>query len=96
MTYGLEAANSQTGSKDGYPAAVYFFFGSVALFSAALDVRMIVRGGVFGAHRIARHLWRMCFALLIGATSQFSSISGGSSGGTSFSNCGREQAGVAG
>jgi hypothetical protein len=30
---------------------------------------MIVRGGVFGARRIARHLWRMCMALLFAALS---------------------------
>src|SRR5713226_949475 len=65
VTYGLEAANSQTGLKDGYPAGAYFIFGSLALLFAAGDVRMLVRGGVFGAHRIARHLWRMCFALFI-------------------------------
>jgi hypothetical protein len=37
----------------------------------ALDLRMILRGGVFGAQRIARHLWRMCVALLITAASFF-------------------------
>ncbi len=58
--YGLEVANSQTGSKDGYPAGAYFIFGSVALLFAAGDVRMLVRGGISGAQRIARHLWRMC------------------------------------
>jgi uncharacterized membrane protein len=71
VTYGLEAANSQTGLKDGYPAGAYFIFGSVALLFAAGDVRMLVRGGVFGAHRIARHLCRMCFALFIAAGSLF-------------------------
>jgi len=35
-----------------------------------LDVRMMARG-IQGAHRIARHLWRMCFALFIAATSFF-------------------------
>jgi uncharacterized membrane protein len=67
--YGLGAASSQTGSKDGVPAGMYFFLGSVALLSAAGDVRMLMRGGIFGAHRIARHLWRMCFALFIAAGS---------------------------
>jgi amino acid permease len=71
VTYGVEAASSQTGSKDGIPAGMYFFLGSVALVSAAGDVRMLVRGGVFGAQRIARHLWRMCFALFIAAGSLF-------------------------
>jgi hypothetical protein len=32
---------------------------------------MLVRGGVFGAKRIARHLWRMCFGLFIAAGSFF-------------------------
>ena len=32
---------------------------------------MLLRGGVFGAQRIARHLWRMCFGLFIAAGSFF-------------------------
>lgn len=71
VTFGLEALYSQTGLKDGYPAALYFIWGSVALLCAVGDVRMLVRGGVFGAHRIARHLWRMSFALFIAAGSFF-------------------------
>jgi hypothetical protein len=71
VIYGLAAANSQTGLKDGYPAAAYFIFGSVALLFAAGDVRILVRGGVSGAQRIARHVGRMCFALFIAAGSFF-------------------------
>jgi uncharacterized membrane protein len=71
MTYGFEAANSPTGLKDGVPAGMYFFLGSVALLSAAGDIRMLVGGGVFGVHRIARHLWRMCFSLFIATGSFF-------------------------
>jgi uncharacterized membrane protein len=71
LTYGFEVANSPTGPKDGIPAGMYFFLGSVALLSAAGDVRMLVRGGVFGVHRIARHLWRMCFSLFIATGSFF-------------------------
>jgi hypothetical protein len=69
VTWGLEAARSQTGLKDGYPPFLYFVFGSIALLFAASDVRMIVRGGVVGAQRIARHLWRMCLALLFAMVS---------------------------
>ena len=69
--YGLEAANSPTGSKDGFPAVAYFIFGSVALLFAAGDVRMLMRGGVSGTQRIARHLRRMCYALFIAAGSLF-------------------------
>jgi hypothetical protein len=41
------------------------------LLAAAGDVRMLLRGGIFGAKRIARHLWRMCFGLFIAAGSFF-------------------------
>jgi hypothetical protein len=34
-------------------------------------VDMLLRGGVLGAKRIARHLWRMCFGLFIAAGSFF-------------------------
>jgi uncharacterized membrane protein len=69
VVYGLEAANAQTGLKDGEPAAGYFAFGTIALISAALDARLIVHGGQVGAHRLARHLWRMCFPMLIAVVS---------------------------
>lgn len=71
LIFGLEAANSARGLKDGFPAAAYFGFGSVALCFAGSDIRMLVRGGVSGAQRIARHLWRMSFALLIATASLF-------------------------
>src|SRR5258708_22582657 len=48
-----------------------FFMGSVCVVPGAGDVRMLVRGGVLGAKRIARHLWRMCFGLFIAAGSFF-------------------------
>jgi hypothetical protein len=71
VTYGFEAAMSPTGLKNGDPAGQYFFLGSVALLAATGDVRMLVRGGVSGSRRIARHLWRMCFALFVAAASVF-------------------------
>jgi uncharacterized membrane protein len=69
VIWGLEAANSRTGMKDHYPAPFYFVFGSIALLFAVFDIRMIVRGGVFGAKRIARHLWRMSMGLLFATLS---------------------------
>ncbi len=71
VTFGLEAAFSQTGLKYGYPPWPYFFIGSVALLAATGDVRMLVRRGISGTPRVARHLWRMCFALFIAASSIF-------------------------
>ena len=44
-------------------------FAAVAALAAAFDLRVILRGGVSGASRIARHLWRMCVALFIAAGS---------------------------
>ena len=70
-TYGVAAANSSTRSLEHYPAAAYFVFGSLGLFFAAGDVRMLARGGVSGTQRIARHLGRMCFGLFIATGSFF-------------------------
>src|SRR5712691_3493884 len=71
MTLGLLAASSPTGMKYGYPPGPYFFIGSVAALAAVGDIRMLVRGGISGTPRIARHLWRMCFGLFIASGSVF-------------------------
>ncbi len=68
---GLKVVRSGASSQDGVPVGMSFFLGSVMLLAAAGDVRMLVRGGVFGAKRIARHLWRMCFGLFIASGSFF-------------------------
>lgn len=71
VTWGLEAAMSPTGLKYDYPPGPYFVLGTVAVLAVVGDVRMLVRGGISGSQRIARHLWRMCFALFIAAASIF-------------------------
>ena len=68
---GVRVLRSGHSSLGGVPVGMMFFLGSVCLLAAAGDVRMLVRGGVFGAKRIARHLWRMCFGLFIAAGSFF-------------------------
>jgi hypothetical protein len=68
---GLQALHSPTGEKYGVPAGMHMFMGSVCLLAAAGDVRMLLRGGVFGVQRIVRHLWRMCFGLFIATGSFF-------------------------
>jgi hypothetical protein len=47
-----------------------FVTASLALLLAAGDVRMFLRG-LSGTQRIARHLWRMCFAWFVAAISVF-------------------------
>jgi uncharacterized membrane protein len=68
---GLKIVRTGGSSQDGVPVGMMLFMGSVCLIAAAGDVRMLVGGGVFGAKRIARHLWRMCFGLFIAAGSFF-------------------------
>jgi hypothetical protein len=71
VTLGLEAAMSPTGMKYDYPPGPYFFLGSVAVLATIGDLRMLLRGGISGIPRIARHLWRMCFALFVASSSIF-------------------------
>ena len=68
---GINVVRSGASSQDGVPVGMNFFMGSVMLLAAAGDVRMLLRGGVFAATRLARHLWRMCFGLFIAAGSFF-------------------------
>ena len=52
-------------------AAPSFIFGIVGLLAAAGDIRLL-RGRVMpGTRRIARHLWRLCFAMWVAAASFF-------------------------
>jgi uncharacterized membrane protein len=59
------------GGYDGYRASFYFVLGGVVALFAAFDLRAIVRGGVEGSARIARHLSRMCTAWFIACVSFF-------------------------
>ena len=68
---GLKVVRSGASSQDGVPVGMMFFMGSIMLLAALGDIRMLVGDGVFGAKRIARHLWRMCFGLFIAAGSFF-------------------------
>jgi hypothetical protein len=73
MTIGVMAKMSPRGLMFGYPAPMYFIFGTIALLFTASDIRMILHGGVAGVQRIARHLFRMCLALLFAALSFYPS-----------------------
>lgn len=70
ITYGVEAAGRQAGPDNGEQAGI-LFFGSVILIAAVGDMRVLMRGGISGVQRIARHLWRMCFGLFIVSGSFF-------------------------
>jgi hypothetical protein len=68
---GIKVVRSGASSQDGVPVGMTLFMGSICLLAAAGDIRMLLRGGVLGATRIGRHLWRMCFGLFIAAGSFF-------------------------
>jgi uncharacterized membrane protein len=55
----------------GVPLVMYFFGSTIILLAAAGDLRMLVRGGISGTPRIARHLWRMCYGWFIATGSFF-------------------------
>jgi uncharacterized membrane protein len=55
-------------------AADFLFFATLALTATALDVRLLLRGGLQrmeGPSRLRRHLWRMGMALFIATGSLF-------------------------
>jgi uncharacterized membrane protein len=71
ILFGFEALNSPSGTIDGVPPVIPFIFGALGLLAVVGDGRMMLAGGINGGHRIARHLWRMCFALWIAVGSLF-------------------------
>jgi hypothetical protein len=70
MTCSLAAAMSPNRMKYGFSPAPYFIFGSIALIAVAGDILHFWRG-LSRTQRIARHLWRMCFALFVASVSIF-------------------------
>lgn len=68
---GIQVVRSGANSQNGVPVGMILFMGSVQLLAGAGDIRMLLRGGLFGTKRIARHLWRMCFGLFIASGSFF-------------------------
>ena len=71
VALGLRAAGSATGRLFGYPAGPYYAFAFIAALAAGLDLNFILRGSGIPARRIARHVWRMCAALLFTTFSFF-------------------------
>ncbi|MEP7007041.1 MAG: hypothetical protein ABI810_13740 [Sphingomonas bacterium] len=71
VTLGMFGTARPRGIIAGYPAAAYFVVAAIVALAAALDLKVILHGGITGAPRIARHIWRMCVALFIAAASFF-------------------------
>ncbi len=71
LIVGTLAIRSPAGLVDGLSYQSAFAFGVIWSLVAIADLRNILRGGVIGAARTLRHLWRMCVPLLIAVTSLF-------------------------
>jgi uncharacterized membrane protein len=69
---GVQAFNSPGGFLNGVPFFMHFFLATVFILAAIGDLRIMRFGMRRGGPRLARHLWRMCFALFIAAGSFFS------------------------
>ena len=69
---GFKALASPRGAINGVPFFMLFFLAAITAMAAAGDVRVMRSGVLRGSRRLARHLWRMCFALFIAAGSFFS------------------------
>jgi len=73
---GFKALASPDGTLNGVPFFMPFFLAVVTTLAAAGDVRAMRSAALRAGPRLARHLWRMCFALFIAAGSFFPSVSG--------------------
>lgn len=73
---GVRNVNNPLLSPGGVPyrtiGVMSFVLATALLLAAAGDVRIMRSGMLQGGRRLARHLWRMCFALFIAAGSFFS------------------------
>jgi hypothetical protein len=70
LTFASQAL-ANGGTRDGMPAFPFLLFGVASALAVAGDARMMREGTLRGARRLARHLWRMSFALLVAALSFF-------------------------
>jgi uncharacterized membrane protein len=70
VSFAFEAV-ANGGTRQGMPAFPFVMFGVVGLLAAAGDLRVMRSGALRGPPRLARHLWRMCFALFVAALSFF-------------------------
>jgi hypothetical protein len=59
------------GQRNGMPAFPFMMFGLAGTIAGVGDLRVMRSGPLHGTRRIARHLWRMSFALFIAALSFF-------------------------
>jgi uncharacterized membrane protein len=65
------ASASPDGKIDHIPAGPIFMFAGIGTLALVGDARVLLAGRIEGTRRLARHLWRMGYALWIATTSFF-------------------------
>ena len=68
---GMAPSIKSTVPFEGPVLVAIYIFTSVLALAAIGDARLVLRRGISGAPRIARHLWRMCLGLTLAAGSFF-------------------------
>lgn len=65
------ASRAPEGTLDNSPPQAFYLFSLVSFIAVVSDLKVVLRRGVSGAQRIARHVWRMCFGLFVATGSLF-------------------------
>ncbi len=72
LTLAIRGLATPRHAVNGVPVFMLFFLATITSLAIAGDIRVVWKGALRGGPRLARHLWRMCFALFIAAGSFFS------------------------
>ncbi len=67
----LAAGAVLVGTRRAGDAQGFYVLGGLIALAAALDLKVLLKRGITGTPRIARHVWRMCLALLVAVGSFF-------------------------
>lgn len=67
----IQAMQSGATAIDGVYVEAFYVYTVLALLALILDFKVLLKGGVYGAQRIARHLWRMILGLFVAAGAFF-------------------------
>jgi len=71
LATGIEPLFKSTVAFKGPVLIAIYAFTAILAIAAISDARVVFSGGIAGAPRIARHLWRMCLGLTLAAGSAF-------------------------
>jgi hypothetical protein len=74
LALGVLAVQGGKHAPGGPPVAGTFLFAGLAALAGGADLSVILRRGLGGRQRIARHLWRVCFALFVATGSFYTQV----------------------